>query len=501
MTNLGDLFRGIDIIKSRGNLSSAISGISYDSRKVKPGYVFVCVEGYRADGHAYVKSAIDKGAAAVVAQKDVEVPDDIPVILVRDSRKALALMGAAFAGFPARKLNVIGVTGTNGKTTTVFLIEEILKKAGYKTGLIGTIMNKIGDKILPVTNTTPESLDLQLLLKEMVDNSVSHVVMEVSSHALELDRIAGVEFDTAVFTNITQDHLDFHLTMDNYLKAKKKLFSELHRDSVKGGQKHGIVNIDDPCAQDIREAVSGQVVTYGVKRECNIKACHINLQANGVTLDVLTPTGDMTLFLHLTGLFNVYNALAAVAVGFVNGIDLRDIKIALESVKGVPGRLEKIDEGQPFTVFVDYAHTPDGLENIIKAAREFTKGRIITVFGCGGDRDRSKRPIMGEIAARLSDYAVLTSDNPRTEDPLMILSDVENGIRRVADRGKYSVIPDRREAINFAISMAEPGDVVLIAGKGHETYQQVKDKVLHFDDREVAREALKNLVHLRGSKR
>ena len=493
MTNLGDLFSEIDIIETRGNLASDISGISYDSRKVQPGYVFVCVEGYKTDGHAYVKAAVDKGAAAIVAQKDVEVPEGIPLILVRDTRKALALMGAAFAGCPARKLNMVGVTGTNGKTTTAFLIEEIFKEAGYKTGLIGTIMNKIGDKVLPVTNTTPESLDLQLLLKEMADSAVSHVVMEVSSHALELDRVAGVEFDTAVFTNITQDHLDFHQTMENYLEAKKKLFSNLHRDSGKGGKRHGIVNIDDPRAKDILEAASGQIVTYGIEHDCDIRACHISLQADGVTFDVLTPAGEITLALHLTGLFNVYNTLASVAVGFVHGIDLTDIKTALESVKGVPGRLEKVDEGQPFTVFVDYAHTPDGLENIIEAARGFTKGRIITLFGCGGDRDRTKRPIMGEIAARLSDYAVLTSDNPRTEDPLMILSEVGIGVRRAADPSKYSVIPDRREAIKYAIGMAQPGDVVLIAGKGHETYQLVQDKVLHFDDREVARELLRTL--------
>ena len=493
MINLGDLFREIDVIETRGNLASGISGISYDSRKVQPGDAFVCVEGYQTDGHAYVKAAIDNGAVAIVAQKNVEVPEGIPLVLVRDSRKALALMGAAFTGFPARKLNMVGVTGTNGKTTTAFLVEEIFKEAGCKTGLIGTIMNKIGDKVLPVTNTTPESLDLQLLLKEMVDNAVSHAVMEVSSHALELDRVAGVEFDTAVFTNITQDHLDFHKTMENYLEAKKKLFSNLQVTSGKGSKKHGIVNMDDPRAKDIMAAAASQVITYGVEHDCDIRAHHISLQAHGVTFETATPRGDITLALHLTGLFNVYNALAAVAVGFVNDIDLEVIKTALEAVKGVPGRLEKVDEGQPFMVFVDYAHTPDGLENIIKAAREFTKNRIITLFGCGGDRDRTKRPIMGEIAARLSDYAVLTSDNPRTEDPLMILSQVEIGVRRAAGPDKYSVIPDRREAIKNAIGMAKPGDVVLIAGKGHETYQLVQDKVLHFDDREVAQEILRTL--------
>lgn len=491
MINLGDLFREIDVVEKRGNLNIGISGISYDSRKIRPGFAFVCVEGYKTDGHIYVKSAIDNGASAVVAQKAVEVPEGIPLILVRDSRQALALMGAAIAGYPARKLKMTGVTGTNGKTTTVFLAEKILQEAGYKTGLIGTIMNKIGDRVLPVTNTTPESLDLQLLLKEMADNAVSHVVMEVSSHALELDRVAGVEYDTAVFTNITQDHLDFHQTMENYLAAKKKLFTNLNRYSAKNGNKHAIINIDDPRGGELAKASSARVLTYGIENDCDIRAYHINLRADGMTFEVSTPRGEITLNLHLTGRFNVYNTLAAVAVGFVNDIDLPVMKIALESVKGVPGRLEKVDEGQPFAVFVDYAHTPDGLENIVKAARALTKGRVITLFGCGGDRDRTKRPIMGEIAARLSDYAVLTSDNPRTEDPLFILSEVEAGVRRAADRSKYSVIPDRREAIAYAIGLAQPGDVVLIAGKGHETYQLVQDKVLHFDDREVAREILK----------
>lgn len=493
MINLGDLFRGVDVVATKGDMATGIAGISYDSRKVRPGFAFVCVEGYKTDGHIYVKAAIENGAAAVVAQKPVEVPEGLPLILVRDSRQALALMAAAFAGYPARKLKMTGVTGTNGKTTTVFLIEKILQEAGYKTGLIGTIMNKIGDRVLPVTNTTPESLDLQLLLQEMADNTVSHVVMEVSSHALELDRVAGVAYDTAVFTNITQDHLDFHQSMENYLAAKQKLFTNLNRDFAKSGAKHAIINIDDPRAGELVKVSAAPVVTFGIEHECNIKANNINLRANGMTFDVSAPGGEMTLNLHLTGRFNVYNALAAIAVGFVNDIDLPVIKTALESVKGVPGRLEKVDEGQPFAVFVDYAHTPDGLDNIIKAARALTKNRVITLFGCGGDRDRTKRPIMGEIAARLSDYAVLTSDNPRTEDPLIILSEVETGVRRAADPSKYSVIPDRREAIAHAIGLAQPGDVVLIAGKGHETYQLVQDKILHFDDREVAREILRTL--------
>ncbi len=493
MKTLGELVRDIDIVEARGDIDIVIPGISYDSRQVKPGFAFVCVEGFKTDGHNYVSAALGNGAGAVVAQKRVDVPEGVPLVLVRDSRRALALMGAAFTEFPSRKLTMIGITGTNGKTTTTYLIEEIFKEMGYKTGLIGTIMNKISDKILPVTNTTPESLDLQVLLKEMVDAGVSHVVMEVSSHALELDRVAGVEYDMAVFTNITQDHLDFHSTMENYLAAKKKLFINLNKDTGKKKMKFGIINIDDPSAQDIIEAATGKVLTYGVQKDCDIKAFNISLRADGVAFDVSTPGGDFCLGLHLTGLFNVYNALAAVAVGFAGGIPLDSIKKALELVKGVPGRLEKVDEGQKFSVLVDYAHTPDGLENIIRAAREFTRGRVITVFGCGGDRDRTKRPVMGEISARLSDYTILTSDNPRTEEPLFILSQIEEGVRKVTDRTKYSVTPDRREAIAGAVRMAQPGDVILIAGKGHETYQLVNDKVLHFDDREVAREILGQL--------
>lgn len=494
MRSLEELICELDVYETRGDLGLKVPGIAYDSRKVEPGFIFVCVEGFKTDGHNYVSAALQKGAAAVVAQKPVEVPEGVPLVLVRDSRKALALLGAAFAGHPARQLTMVGITGTNGKTTTTYLIEQIFKEKGYKTGLIGTIMNKIGDKVLPVSNTTPESLDLQLLLHEMVDSGISHVVMEVSSHALELDRVAGIEYDMAVFTNITQDHLDFHETMENYLEAKKKLFAGLSKYSGKKKRKYGIVNIDDLNAQSILKATTGTVLTYGVEGPCDIKAANINLKADGVSFYVNTPRGEFFLSLHLTGMFNVYNTLAAIAVGIVEDVDLQSIKKALESIKGVPGRLEKVDEGQAFTVLVDYAHTPDGLENIIEAAKGFAEGRVITVFGCGGDRDRTKRPIMGEIAARLSDYSVLTSDNPRTEDPLFILSQIEEGVRKVIDRSKYSVIPDRREAIAYAIKMAQPKDVILIAGKGHETYQLINDQVLHFDDREVASEILKESI-------
>jgi UDP-N-acetylmuramoyl-L-alanyl-D-glutamate--2,6-diaminopimelate ligase len=494
MKTLGELISDIDIEKTSGNLETVIKGISYDSRKVSSGCLFVCVEGFKTDGHNYVTSALTNGAVAVIAQRPVEVPEGIPLVIARDTRKSLALVAAEWVGHPSRKLTMVGVTGTNGKTTTTCLVEEIFKEAGHKAGLIGTIMNKIGQKVLPVTNTTPESLDLQLLLKEMVDEGVTHVVMEVSSHALELDRVAGVEFDVAVFTNITQDHLDFHETMENYLEAKKKLFSGLNRLTGKNRKKHGIINIDDPRAKSIVQATTGKVLTYGVDNDCDIRASNIQLKADGVIFDVSTPVKDFSLDLHLTGKFNVYNAMAALSVGIALDIDLEAVKEALESVTGVPGRLQKVDVGQEFTLFVDYAHTPDGLENIILAAREFAKGRVITVFGCGGDRDRTKRPIMGEISGRLSDFSVLTSDNARTEDPMFILAQIEGGTMKVSAPDKFTVIPDRREAISYAINMAEKGDVVLIAGKGHETYQIVMDKVLHFDDREVARELLEKML-------
>ncbi len=490
MKTLSRLIENVEVTATRGHLGREIAGISYDSRKVRPGFLFVCIEGFKTDGHNYVPAALDQGAAAVVAQKPVEVPEGVPLILTPDSRQALALLSAAWTGHPSRELTMVGVTGTNGKTTTTYLIEAIFREAGYHTGLIGTIINKIGDRVFPVTNTTPESLDLQLLLRQMVEAGVTHVVMEVSSHALKLDRVAGVEYDLAVFTNLTQDHLDFHGTMDDYLAAKQKLFAGLGREAAKRKPKYGIINLDDPSAQKIIEATTGKVLTYGVAGACAVKAGNINLRANGVSFDVSTPEGDIYLGLHLTGLFNVYNALAALAAGLAAGIGLDSLKKALESVKGVPGRLEKVEAGQDFSVLVDYAHTPDSLENIIRAARQFTGGRVITVFGCGGDRDRTKRPLMGEISGRLSDFSVLTSDNPRTEDPLFILAQIETGIRKTVNRERYTVIPDRREAIAFAVQMARPGDVVLIAGKGHETYQIVQDQVLHFDDREVARELL-----------
>ncbi|MDA8233503.1 MAG: UDP-N-acetylmuramoyl-L-alanyl-D-glutamate--2,6-diaminopimelate ligase [Clostridia bacterium] len=487
MVTLQDLLKVVIVEKRVGNMDMEIKGIAYDSRKVKPGYLFVCIEGFRTDGHNYIAGALANGAVAVVVQREVVDLDRVPWIKVPDTRRALAYLSARFYDYPSTKLKMVGVTGTNGKTTITYLVEAIMKAAGYKIGLIGTIQNKIGDQVFPVTNTTPMALELQELLNDMVEQGVGYAVMEVSSHALELGRVDGCEFDVAVFTNITQDHLDFHGTMENYLEAKSKLFSGLKKESVKNNRKYGIINKDDPHNGYLIERTNGEVITYGVENQADIMAAQIHIQANGVTFDVTTPRGEARIRLATTGMFSVYNALAAIAVGFVEGIDLQIIKEALEGLKGVAGRFEPVDEGQDFAVIVDYAHTPDGLENILKTAREFAEGRIITVFGCGGDRDKTKRPIMGRIAAQLGDFTVITSDNPRSEDPATILDDVEAGTAEVVGPEKYMKVVERREAIRHAITMAKPGDIILIAGKGHETYQIIGDQVLDFDDREVAR--------------
>lgn len=494
MKELAELVKYLPVQVVKGDISGLkVTGIAYDSRKVEPGFVFVCIEGFKTDGHNYVDSAVKNGAAAVVAAKAVAVPEGVPLILVDNTRVALALLGAAFYDFPSQSLIMLGITGTNGKTTTTHLIEEILKENGKKVGLIGTIKNKIGDQELAVTNTTPESLDLQRLLADMRDAGVSHVVMEVSSHALELQRVAGVEYDLAIFTNITQDHLDFHENMENYLAAKIKLFSGLGKSTGKEHPKYGIINVDDPQSGKIIDQMTAKVITYGINKKAEVQGENIDLRAEGVSFDVAAPQGGLHLALNITGLFNVANSLAAVASAIALGLSLDSVKTALERVPGVAGRLEKVDAGQDFAVLVDYAHTPDSLENILKAAREFTRGRIITVFGCGGDRDRTKRPIMGAASARLSDYTVITSDNPRSEEPLAILGDIEAGVSPLIGKDKYTVIPDRREAIGYALKMAKGQDTVLIAGKGHETYQIVGDKVLPFDDREAARELLAQL--------
>lgn len=490
---LSDLLAGLPVLEVSRVPDRQIQGIAYDSRQVKENYLFVAIKGFKTDGHLYVQDAVERGACALVLQEDVPTPEGISRILVSDTRKFLALLSARFYGYPARKMKMVGVTGTNGKTTTTNLISAVYREHGLKTGLIGTIENRIGERVLPVERTTPESTDLQKLLAEMADEVVQTVVMEVSSHALVLDRVKECEFDTAVFTNITQDHLDFHGDMQEYLRAKGLLFAGLGKEAHKTGVKHAVINSDDRAAEQLIKDCSVPVITYGMKPPADLIAQNVKVTARGVSFEITTEDQQKTQFnLSLTGKFNVYNTLAAVAVGLADDIPLKTIKKALEGVPGVPGRFELVDRGQEFAVVVDYAHTPDGLENVLSTARDITTGKLITVVGCGGDRDRAKRPLMGGIAVRMSDLAVITSDNPRSEPPLAIIEDIMAGVRKIAG-AKYKVIPDRREAIRQAVREAGPGDVVVIAGKGHEDYQIVGDRRLHFDDRQEAAAALEML--------
>lgn len=492
MKKLEEVIAILEQKEVHGDIETAIAGIHYDSREIKNGYLFVCIQGFTFDGHQFIPQAIERGAKAVVVQKEVAVPAGITVIKVANTRKALPLLASQFYDHPSRKLGVVGVTGTNGKTTTTHLIENILRAAGKQTGLIGTVHNKIGDKILPVHRTTPESADLQDLMAQMVKEKVDYAIMEVSSHALELHRVDNCEYDVAVFTNITQDHLDFHKDIESYLASKAKLFTQLGEKifgNTKAQEKVGIINSDDPHSHILLEKTKVKVLTYGIEKEADIKASDIEVTLKGLNLRVTTPVGELHLKLNLTGLFNVYNSLAAIGATLALQIPLNAIKEGLEGIKGVAGRFELVDEGQDFAVVVDYAHTPDSLENILKTAQSFVQGKIISVFGCGGDRDRTKRPIMGKIGTTYSDYAIITSDNPRSENPAQITNDVEAGAKEGG--GAYEVLVDRREAIGKAISLAKKNDMVIIAGKGHETYQIFADKTIHFDDREVAGEFLR----------
>ncbi|HHV61822.1 MAG TPA: UDP-N-acetylmuramoyl-L-alanyl-D-glutamate--2,6-diaminopimelate ligase [Firmicutes bacterium] len=495
MVTLGYLAGALHDKSITGNSQVEIAGITYDSRIVRPGYLFVCIKGEKYDGHDFIADAVKRGARAVVVERDIgDAGPDVAVVKVPDTRRALGSLAKAFYDNPSGKLTLVGITGTNGKTTTTYLVKSMFEEAGCPTGVIGTIQNVIGREIVPAKHTTPESSDLAELLDRMVRSGMKAVAMEVSSHAIALDRISGLEFDMGVFTNITQDHLDFHKTFDNYVAAKAKFFKGLGADShenVKKCPKVAVVNIDDPNTPRIVEGTPAEVVTYGVRNEADIRALNVRLGLTGISFEAATPAGTVALNMKLKGMFNVYNALAAVGVGVKAGLNLEHVKMGLEKVRGVPGRFESVDAGQDFAVVVDYAHTPDGLENILNAARQFVSGRKIVVFGCGGDRDRTKRPVMGGIAARLADYVIITSDNPRSEDPASICAEIEAGVRAVRENGEeYEVIVDRRSAIERAINLAGRGDIVIIAGKGHETYQIFRDRTIHFDDREVAREIL-----------
>jgi UDP-N-acetylmuramoyl-L-alanyl-D-glutamate--2,6-diaminopimelate ligase len=483
----GDLLVRVD-----GDPDTTVTGLSFDSRSVGPGDLFFCVPGIKVDGHTFASEVAAAGAAALCVERPVE--SGLPEIVVVDTRRAMGRIAAEWYGRPGDDLLLVGVTGTNGKTTTTFLLEAILGAAGHRPGLIGTIYTRWSDREMPGVRTTPESVDLQSLLAQMREDHVDAVSMEVTSHALVLHRIEGLRFNAAAFTNLSQDHLDFHPSMEDYFAAKLSLFDEARIE-------RGAVNADDAYGQRVLDETSVETITFGLGPDADVRATDIDLGPHGSRFVLECPGGEAKVETSLAGAFNLSNCLAAAATALQAGIPIDAIEAGLASVAAVPGRFESIDEGQAFAVVVDYAHTPDSLENVLAAARDLAaadRGRVIAVFGCGGDRDRAKRPLMGAAAAEMSDYAVVTSDNPRSEDPEAIIADILPGVESRRPGGPDAVLVDRREAIHHALQEARDGDAVVIAGKGHETGQQFKDETVPFDDRVVARSVLNDMGWVRA---
>ena len=491
---LDDLLSEMPGAEARAPTEVEITSVEHDSRRITPGSLFVCIRGFRQDGHAFIADAAGRGAAAIVVQEDpatLRIPAGPTVVRVEDSRAALAQLAARFFDHPSRRLRLIGVTGTNGKTTTAYLVEAILRAAGHRVGLLGTIEYRCGAVTFPGERTTPESSDLQRLLARMRDLGAWGAVMEVSSHSLALHRVAECEFDVAVFTNLTQDHLDFHGTMERYAETKARLFRGLGQGRVKPGVPAAVLNADDAWSTFMARATSARVIRFGLQTEADLHPRTMTFGLAGIRASVDSPWGPLEITSPLVGRHNLSNILGAAAACLQIGLPRKVVEAGVANLPAVPGRFEKVEAGQPFGVVVDYAHTPDALERVLAFAREFARGRLLVVFGCGGDRDRGKRPLMGEVAARLADRVFATSDNPRGEEPLAILKEIEIGVKKVSLGGKTHVtIPDRREAIGAALAEARGGDLVVIAGKGHETYQILRDRTIPFDDRVVAREAL-----------
>jgi UDP-N-acetylmuramoyl-L-alanyl-D-glutamate--2,6-diaminopimelate ligase len=491
MISIMELLNSLSVIEVKGDTDRMINGIYYNSRDVQPGSLFVAVGGYKSDGHCYINEAVKRGASTIVRDKDIagngiNLKGEVTDIFVTDSRKALALLATEFYHHPSRELGLIGVTGTNGKTTITYLLDSVLRCSGLSVGVVGTISYSYNNHVLPATTTTPESLDLQRMLRDMVNRNVNYCVLEVSSHSLELKRVVGCDFQTAIFTNLSQDHLDFHKSLDNYFEAKARLFKDYP-------VKTAVINLDDPYGERLLKAVPGKVITYGINKSADISAEEVKCSPDGLSFTARTPLGQIDIQSPLLGRHNVYNVLAVIGAAICNGIDIACIKEGVKAVKGVLGRFERIEEGQNYTVAVDYAHTPDALKNLLRAAREITNKKVILIFGCGGDRDRLKRPLMGNAAARLADFTIITSDNPRSEEPLKIIEEIEKGFSEAGGKQEsYIKVAERKEAIHKGLELAEEGDLVLIAGKGHETYQIIGNKKRDFDDREVARGFLRN---------
>lgn len=476
---LVELLNGVEVKEIIGSEHLNITGIAFSSLEVKPGNIFVCITGFKTDGHKYAEDAISRGAIAVIAERDISELG-VTCVICENTRLALAIASANFYDHPEKKFRLIGITGTNGKTTTTYLVKSVLESLGYKVGLIGTNQNMVGNEVIPSKHTTPDSLELMQLFSHMAEKGAEYVVMEVSSHSLALDRVTACTFDVGAFTNITQDHLDFHETMEKYLEAKGILYHI---------SKAGTVNIDDEGAEYLLSTSKcDTMLTYGIDKECDIRAYDVDLTEKGVSFDLKYKGESYAVELSIPGRFSVYNALTAISCLVASGIDMKDAVNGLKNARGVKGRIEVVETDRDFSVIIDYAHTPDGLYNVIRTIRGFCKGRIITVFGCGGDRDVTKRPKMGKIAAVLSDFCVVTSDNPRTEDPKKIVEDVLEGVKD--GDCEYAVVVNRFEAIEFALDIARANDVVLLAGKGHETYQILADRTIDFDEREIVKKLL-----------
>lgn len=488
--HLSDLLQPFKTVSVTGDPSVEIAGLTHDSRRVKPGDLFVCVKGTKYDGHDFLADAFAAGAAGAVVERVPPGHEGRLLVTVDSVDAILPELAARFHGYPAERLTLIGVVGTNGKTTSTYLIRSILETAGYSVGLIGTIQNLVRNRALPAANTTPGSIELQALLAEMAAEGCQYVVMEVSSHAIALGRTRGCRYSAGLFTNITEDHLDFHKSFAEYFRVKQSFFADLGPDAW------AVINGDDPKAAAMLEATRARTLTYGLNPQAMVRAERVRVAVDGASYQIVTPVGQWPMRLQLTGHFNVYNSLGALSMGLALGIDPPTIKRGLGMVSGVPGRFQTVSAGQRFGVVVDYAHTADGLENLLKTARQLTPGTLILVFGCGGDRDRGRRSGMGRVAARYADAIFVTSDNPRSEDPAAIIKEIEDSLRGAGKTpGEYRLIVDRTQAIRAAIAAAQPNDLVVIAGKGHETYQDFGDHRIHFDDREVAAAALEDRKH------
>jgi UDP-N-acetylmuramoyl-L-alanyl-D-glutamate--2,6-diaminopimelate ligase len=501
---LSQLINGLDIISLSADVTGDVSTLCYAADKCEDGSLFVAVSGLKHDGHDYIADAANCGARYIVYEKDIQIPFGVKAIRVTNSRRALGVLAKNYFGNPSAQLCLIGVTGTNGKTTTTYLLESILAQAGCKCGVLGTVNYRYNNKTYPAPNTTPESYEMQKILRSMADEGVTHVIAEVSSHAIDLKRIDDCDFDLGVFTNLTHEHLDYHLTMEKYFQAKKRFFAEVLPQSKKVHPQKMIINGDDKWGQIILKDVTLPALTYGVEENDAVKAANYELSLSGIKANIDLAGETISIQTMLVGKFNIYNILAAAAAAKALQIRKESIKAGIENLSYVPGRLQRIDSSSGFTVLIDYAHKPDALKQVLQNLAEFKKKRIITVFGCGGNRDTGKRPLMGETATFYSDLTIVTSDNPRLEDPLAIIAEIEAGIdqttiQKIApenlqvkdDAHTYTVIFERRKAIETAISAAGAGDIVLIAGKGHEDYQILGTNKIPFDDRVVVEQTLK----------